>query len=129
MSENEAKPTASQSAETAQDNGDSVFERWIKRIILGGFAVFFIVYFIYVVQDIIRGEWISALMQHQPAATVMLAFAALVAFFVVLLLQYSAGQIRFKVPGFEFEGASGPVVLWVLCFLAVTTAIKWLWVP
>lgn len=66
--------------------------------------------------------------QKNFAATVVMAFAALVALFVVLLLQYSAGQIEFEVPGFKFRGASGPVVLWVLCFMAATASIKFLWI-
>ena len=34
---------------------------------------------------------------------------------------------KFSFLGFEFEGASGPVVLWVLCFLAQMFGIWLLW--
>jgi len=37
------------------------------------------------------------------------------------------GQIKFDALGFHFEGASGPIVMWVICFLAITLAIKVLW--
>jgi hypothetical protein len=53
--------------------------------------------------------------------------AAVAALFVVLVLRTVAGDIEFKVPGLEFRGASGPIIMWVMCFLAITTAIRWLW--
>ena len=100
----------------------------LKQVILVGFVAFFIAYFGYLLWDILNEGWILKEIQQNFAATVVMAFAALVALFVVLLLQYSAGHIEFEVPGFKFRGASGPVVLWVLCFLAITAAIKFLWV-
>lgn len=100
----------------------------LKRVILIGFMAFFIAYFGYLLWEILNKGWILKEIQQNFAATVVMAFAALVALFVVLLLQYSAGHIEFEVPGLKFRGASGPVVLWVLCFLAVTAAVKVLWV-
>lgn len=49
------------------------------------------------------------------------------AFIVVLVLRTSFGAINFKVLGTEFKGASGPIVMWVLCFLVEVSAIKALW--
>ena len=46
-----------------------------------------------------------------------LAFCA--ALFVVLLLRFSTGPIEFEGLGFKFRGASGPLVLWIFCFLAI----------
>lgn len=100
----------------------------LKQVILIGFVAFFVAYFSYLMYQIMRGGWVLERIQQNFAATVVMAFAALVALFVVLLLQYSTGRIEFEVPGFKFRGASGPVVLWVLCFLAVTASVKFLWV-
>lgn len=51
------------------------------------------------------------------------SFAAAIALLVVLSLRYVAGEIEFEAIGFKFKGASGPVVLWVLCFLAVVVGL------
>ncbi|MDT8320728.1 MAG: hypothetical protein RQ826_09420 [Xanthomonadales bacterium] len=114
---------ASSSQDTGRPNGETTVQSILKQMILIGFVAFFIAYFGYLLYEILTGGWILTKIQQNFAATVVMAFAALVALFVVLLLQYSAGQIEFEVPGFKFRGASGPVVLWVLSFLAVTAAI------
>lgn len=61
------------------------------------------------------------------AATVGLPSAALSALCIVVFLESSSGPIEFEGLGFKFKGASGPIVLWVLCFLAIAAAIKLLW--
>lgn len=71
-------------------------------------------------------SWLIALIQNH-FAVILVPMAALMSMCVVILLRYSAGPIEFKVPGFEFKGASGQVVLWVVCFLAIVTALKLLW--
>ena len=67
------------------------------------------------------------LIQKHFAALICVSMAALTSMCVVILLRCTAGPIRFNVRGFRFKGASGPVVLWVVCFLAIVVAIKLLW--
>jgi hypothetical protein len=61
------------------------------------------------------------------AATIGLPSAALAALCLVYFLEHTSGPIQFKGLGFEFKGASGPIVMWVICFLAIAGAIKLLW--
>ncbi len=63
------------------------------------------------------------------AATVGLPVAAVFSVFLVVVLQQASGPVKFEGLGFKFEGTSGQVVLWVLCFLAIACAIKLLWNP
>jgi hypothetical protein len=49
------------------------------------------------------------------------------ALFIVLLLRNVAGDIQFKAFGFEFKGASGPIIMWILCFSALTFAMIKTW--
>lgn len=73
-------------------------------------------------------SWLLAMIQNHFAALMCVPMAALMAMCVVILLRYAAGPIKLKLPaGFELEGAAGPVVLWVVCFLAIVTAIKLVW--
>jgi hypothetical protein len=68
-----------------------------------------------------------AVTQHF-AAVVGLPFAVVASLFIVLVCDVRAGgKMNFQALGFKFEGASSQVALWVLCFLAVTLAIKVLW--
>ena len=61
-------------------------------------------------------------------AIVGLPLAVVLAFFVVSVLEAGSSEpIAFKAIGFDFKGASGPVVLWIACFLAVVLALRLLW--
>ena len=62
-------------------------------------------------------------------AIVALPFAGFASLGLVLLLESRSSQpLEFKIPGgFEFKGASGPIILWILCFITVTICIKFLW--
>lgn len=72
-------------------------------------------------------SWMVALVQEQFAAMILVPMAALGSLCLVLVLRLSSGPLEFKAIGFEFRGASGQVVLWVVCFLALIVSIKLLW--
>ena len=61
------------------------------------------------------------------AAVVGLPMAALLSAFIVVGLRHSEGPIKFETLGMKFEGASGQVILWIICFLSIALAIKLLW--
>lgn len=72
--------------------------------------------------------WIGGtLISEHFTALVGLPAAFGAAFVVVALFRTVEGRIVFSALGFKFEGASGPIVMWVLCFLAIVAAIKALW--
>jgi hypothetical protein len=52
---------------------------------------------------------------------------AMTATAVVAILHATSGTIKFEALGTKCEGASGPIVLWVLTFLALTAAGVALW--
>ena len=74
----------------------------------------------------ISPELAKFLRDHFPA-TVGLPFAAVVSLIIILVLRESTGKLEFEAPGFKFRGASGPAVLWVLCYLAITLSTRLLW--
>jgi hypothetical protein len=53
-----------------------------------------------------------------------LPVAAAGALMIVIFLRTTEGRIKFEAFGFKFEGASGPIVLWILVFLAIVAGIK-----
>jgi hypothetical protein len=62
------------------------------------------------------------------ACVVVVPFAGYAALALVLLLEWrSSDPIEFKALGFEFKGPAAPIVLWVLCFLAIVVAIAVTW--
>ncbi len=69
----------------------------------------------------------AKLILGNAAALLGVPWAGGAASIVVLLFKATSGKIEFKVLGFEFTGASGPIVLWAMCFLAEVLAIHLLW--
>jgi hypothetical protein len=47
------------------------------------------------------------------------AFCAVLSFAIVLALQYTTGPIKLKFGTVDFEGASGPIVFWCVCFFVI----------
>ena len=70
---------------------------------------------------------LSRLVTNHFRAIVGVPGEAIAAFVVVWTLSVTAGQIEFEAWGLKFKGAAGPVIFWVLVFLAITTAVNWSW--
>jgi hypothetical protein len=99
--------------------------RWIVLLAATAWGVFaggFLAY------HSVSDGFIVELTRKQFAAMILVPMAALMAFGVVTLLEWTAGDIEFSGLSFTFKGASGPIVLWVFCFLAITAALQLFWV-
>jgi len=71
--------------------------------------------------------WIVDLLQEHYVFFVGLPFAGLVAYFLVGTLENTRGRIEFEAIGLKFKGASGPIIMWVVVFLAINIAIRMTW--
>lgn len=60
-----------------------------------------------------------------------LPYAAFFAYYLVVALESSRGQIEVEFFQLKFKGAAGPLVFWLLIFLAVLLGFKlfWLGIP
>lgn len=74
-----------------------------------------------------RSQWSVDLFQKHTAVSIALPICALTAYLLVTLLEIRSGPIRMKGWGLEFEGASGPIILWIFVFLAGTFGVWILW--
>lgn len=108
-------------------------ERWEVRIrqsmsigaaALGG--AFTAAFLVLTILGVIHGFWASNTLTHIPTI-IGLPFAALASLLLVLVLRTVAGNIELKALGIEFKGAAGPIIMWILCFLAITLAIAKTW--
>jgi uncharacterized membrane protein YeiH len=92
---------------------------WIAAI--AGFSFMFVV-FAGLVAGAFHGLLTDVMLQHLPSI-IGLPCSAIASLVIVLMLRTVSGNIELKVIGFEFKGASGPIIMWILCFLAITLAI------
>lgn len=70
--------------------------------------------------------WQMILEKHF-AAIVGLPGAAAAAFVLVVFLRQTEGPIEFEGAGFKLKGAAGQILMWVVCFLSISGAIKLVW--
>lgn len=65
-------------------------------------------------------RWVIVAAKEHFAAVVGLPLAAVAALFIVSVFEITTGQIEFDAIGFKFKGDSGPIILCVMCFLAIS---------
>lgn len=102
---------------------------WIAITGTSVFAGYFFGFLIYhsALGPAAPANWFTKVLEAQFAATIGVPLSAISAACIVLLLKAATGPIEFEAVGFKFRGASGPIVLWVFCFLAIVTGMKLLW--
>jgi hypothetical protein len=104
-------------------------DTWMGWILFGAIVIAFMgiiglwLVALYHSVDIIRQE---LLIQHY-VAIVGLPTAAMAAFMLIFLFRQTSGPIELEGLGFKFKGAAGPIVLWMLAFLAMALALKVTW--
>ena len=80
------------------------------------------------VPEALPDSWFLRMVQRYPAGTLGVAMGAISAFSVVAVLDmFSRDPIEIRFFQFELKGAAGPVVLWVICFLAFIFGADILW--
>ena len=72
---------------------------------------------------------LSNLVVKNFAAIVGLPFAFIAAFIVIALFRQGETPIEFDGFGLKLKGAAGEIVLWIMCFVAISGSIAVLWRP
>ncbi|SRR6266478_6756254 len=109
------------------------FRKWIGRIaivamLLWSVQVLGVMTYNVLMQTPPSNGWLNRLIQDHYPAMIGIPLMSGAAFCVVMSFEVAIGSpIEFEALGFKFRGASGPVLMWVLCFLAFTLAFRVLW--
>ena len=105
-----------------EDSFTQKFKKYVCWLVVIGTAIFTAIYLAILVY-----RNFDIIVRKHFAATVGLPLGAIGAFCIVYIFEYSTGVIEFEGLGFKFKGASGPIILWLLCFLGIVMGIKLLW--
>jgi len=101
------------------------FSFWVS--VIGAFCLGVVLAVFYIVELFKDDSWIIEIHKAHFVASVGLPFAAIAAVFVVIIFKHQDGPIELKVPGFEFKGAAGQIIMWVIVFFSEAIALKMLW--
>ena len=108
----------------------SILERLEKnpsRILIPSlFGFLMIVFLVQMTKEGSTGRF-DYLFHEHPAALLGLPLIAIAALCLVLILRSTSGPIELQVLGLKFKGAAGPIIMWVITFLAIVLAVKLLW--
>ena len=111
----------------------NVLKKWATWCVVVGTAIWTTFFFGFLVvsaliPNAIPDSWFLDMIKEQPAGTIGIAICAISSFSVVVVLDiFSRDSISFKFFNFEFKGASGPVILWIMCFLVFVVGTGLLW--
>lgn len=127
--ENPTPESGASATSRPPETDSSKMKRYINRAFFIGAAVYSAFHAGFVIWNTARGnDRIINMVYEHFAAIVGLPFVGFAALGLVLLLESRSDEpIEFNALGFVFKGASGPIVLWVLCFLAIVVSLKALW--
>jgi hypothetical protein len=68
--------------------------------------------------------WFNSVPNPVFAPIIGASFCATLAFTIVLFLETVSGPIQLKIrEGTEFTGASGPIIMWCLCFMVIALGL------
>jgi hypothetical protein len=94
-------------------------------------ALGFLLIFLFALLRLLFGEWhnpnFRTLVFQYFRVVIGLPAAGVFAFLIVALFQSTTGPIKVDMIGFKFEGAAGPIVMWIITLLAITISITALW--
>jgi hypothetical protein len=124
------KENTSNAIQAADPRFDQLVRKGAAAVaIIGTVSMFGILgYFTYVSDDPAK-QWMRTIVTDHPAAAIGLPICAVIASCIVLLFNATSGPIEFEIPGVKLHGGSGPAVIWVVTFLAISYAMKMLWKP
>lgn len=136
MKQEHASSTPQPEADSHRKNAaitlDASLRKWVTWFGVTGTGLLGTYFFGFLIYQTVWGEsdptsWLVKLTNNHYAALVGTPMSAVTAFCIVSLLEVTSGPIEFEAFGFKFRGASGPIVLWVFCFLSIVAAFHLLW--
>ena len=117
------RPASPSLLEQSEEQFQVMLRRWI---VLGGIGFALLLMFGIYGYSLLLWRWPPILGDHF-ITLVLLPIAAVVAFLVVYALRSAEGPLELEAFTVKFKGASAPLILWLLVFLAFVWAIKYTW--
>lgn len=98
-----------------------------KWVAIGGSIVLGIAYIYGLISALIGNAEIKKILYEHLLAVLGVPGAIIISLVLITILEQVSGKIKMKGFGIEFEGASGPIILWVIVFMAIVSSLHMLW--
>jgi hypothetical protein len=117
----------SANAEDSVSRNSDLAKGSVKWIAITGACLLGSVYLFWLFWGFNYDDRFTEIMYEHMAAVLGVPGSIIVAFVIVSVLENVSGPVKFQGLGFKFEGASGPIVMWVIVFLSLVSGLKLLW--
>jgi len=87
-------------------------------------SILVIAYIYYIIRWAFTYPETPKLVAQHFVAILGLPICIIASFVLVFLLKVGEAPIEIEGLSFKFKGASGPVILWIFCFLAMVSGVK-----
>lgn len=123
------QPTSVDSADVTAAAAPPLIRQGVTWLSLGfGPVLAVITYYPLILAVLQHQQWIYTIFSEHYDVIFGLPSAALLSFMLVVVSEARFDRIEIEISNVvKFRGASGPIILWILCFLSITFAIKLLW--
>lgn len=116
------------SSTSLETRAEEFFRKWAPPLVLTGVSFWGLFMGGFLAYHSWKGGFINRIVEEHFPGMILVPLAALMALCIVLMLRWTAGVLEFDLWGqAKLKGASGPLTLWVICFLAIVFAIWLLW--
>lgn len=110
-----------------ETNAERFFRKWAPPLVLAGVGFWGAFQGMFLAYHSLEGRFIVRIVEEHFAGMILVPLSALMALCIVFLLRWTAGPLEFEIGNLRLKGASGPVTLWVVCFLSIVASIWLLW--
>ncbi len=117
------KPT---NGPTRRSRSETKVRQGVKIILVSSALLFYLFIFVKQWYTGIDDRLFNLIVEHY-AVFLGLPCAGFAALLLIVIFDGAYGEIKFSLLGFTFEGASGPIIMWVFCYLSIVLSIKLLW--
>jgi hypothetical protein len=116
-------------AAPASSSSPSLVRHTVTWLSVGFGPVLAIITYYPLIRAVLQQQpWIYKIFSQHYDVIFGLPSAALLSFMLVVVSEARFDNIEMEIVNLiKFRGASGPIILWVLCFLSIVLAIKLLW--
>ena len=97
--------------------------RWTAFIFFFLMVVLTVLVAIGITFDLISLDNATSKLSNPIIVIIKTSFSATMSFLVVIILRYTSGPIEYEVASLKFKGATGPVILWIFCFIVIVAGM------
>ena len=113
---------------SVETRAEAFFRKWAPPLVLIGIGAWGLFAGIFLAYNSWKGRFIVRIVEEHFPGMILVPMAALMALCVVWLLRWTAGELEFSMwKDMTLKGAAGPLMFWVVCFLAIVFSIWLLW--